>query len=508
MESRTKNTTRNIYSGILKQALNTILPFFVRTIILYRLGEQYQGLSSLFNSILHVLNLADLGFSTAVVYILYKPVAENDKNAVRAIIAYLQKIYRVVGISILGAGLVLLPFIPKLISGTYPEDINLYVLYLIYLINTVISYFCFAYKSALLNAVQRDDLVSKASMLTTSGVRILQIAALLVFPNYYVYVLLIPISTILNNLLLQMFSKRYFPEYYPEGNVSKDILKVFKKQLGGIVINRVGDVARNSFDSIIISMTLGLTMVAVYDNYYYIYNAIYGIALVLTHAMQASVGNSIVKESIDKNYKNLKTFTFIFTWFTGWCTICLCCLYQPFMYIWMGGNETMILSDFNMVLFCLYFYSITMNNTRNLYLNGNGLYWECRVWYICEAIGNLVLNFVLGYFLGVTGVILATIITIFVFNFIARTNILFKKYFKFSPKGFYFTHTLYFVVVMIAMVTTYALCSLVTIGGILGLMIRFMICAAVPNVVFLGISFKTAEFKTAFSYVKKLVTKI
>ena len=80
-ESRTKNTKRNLYSGFIKQIAGIILPFITRTIVLYTLGAQYQGISSLFNSILHVLNLADLGFSTAVIYVLYKPIAEDDKEA-------------------------------------------------------------------------------------------------------------------------------------------------------------------------------------------------------------------------------------------------------------------------------------------------------------------------------------------------------------------------------------------------------------------------------------------
>ena len=136
---RITNTKRNIISGVLRQCINIVLPFVVRTIIIYTLGEVYQGLSSLFTSILHVLSLTDLGFTSAVVYILYKPIADCDEPKICSIMAYLKKVYFVIGLVILGLGLALLPFLPNLIAGDYPPNINIYVLYLIYLINSVVS---------------------------------------------------------------------------------------------------------------------------------------------------------------------------------------------------------------------------------------------------------------------------------------------------------------------------------------------------------------------------------
>ena len=105
-------------------------------------------------------------------------------------------------------------------------------------------------------------------------------------------------------------------------------------------------------------------------------------SLTVSNCMQASVGNSIATEGVVKKIiKNLIKFTFIFSWFTSMCTICLCCLYQPFVKIWMSGNKNLMLSDFNMFLFCTYFYVITSCNIRNLYISGSGLFWELRLSY-------------------------------------------------------------------------------------------------------------------------------
>ena len=119
--------------------------------------------------------------------------------------------------------------------------------------------------------------------------------------------------------------------------------------------------------------------------------------LVLCNAMSASVGNSIAKESVKKNYEDLNKFTFIFSWIAGWSTVCLACLYQPFMSIWAG--KTLLLSNKDMLLFCLYFYIINMTNIRNQYISGTGMWWKLKLPCMCEAISNLLLNIILGNYL-------------------------------------------------------------------------------------------------------------
>lgn len=501
--SRAENTKRNIMAGLINKGLNIVLIFLTRTMVLYLLGATYQGLSSLFTSVLNVLNLTDFGFSIVVTYILYKPVAEHDDVAICAIIAFLRKIYRIVGIAILGLGIILLPFLNMFISGDAPSDINVYILYIMYLGNATISYFFFAYKGALLNAMQRNDLVSKISSVTSLVLRGLQIILLLKTQNYYLFVAAIIACSLFNNLLLQMVSNYYFPKLQPKGKISEETQQVFFKQIKGIMFNKIGDTARNSLDNIIISSLLGLTIVAVYGNYYYVYAALYEISLVIVNAMQASVGNSIAKESIEKNYKDLMKFTFIFTWFTGWCTVCLCCLYQHFMDVWLNHNADMMLSNFNMILFCIYFYTITINNIRNLYINGAGIFWKLRIWYVLEAVANLLLNIVLGRFMGVTGIILATIITIFVFNFVARTNVLFREYFHCAPSRFYILHFYYATVTALASVVTYFICAHIKTIGILGLVIKILICCIIPNFIFFLFYVKTEQFCVAFKFIKR-----
>ena len=507
MISRTNSSKRNIISGLIQQLLNIIFPFVIRTVIIYFLGELYAGVSSLFNSILQVLNLADLGFSSAIIFALYKPIGNKKWDEVGALILYLKKIYKLVGLIILIVGLALSLFLNRLITGELPQELNIYILYFIYLLNSVVSYFFFAYKSALLTAMQRTDIVNNIGSITSIITKVMQIIILIVTKNFYAYIILNLFATVVNNVFYEIESRKLFPYIKITGKISNETRILLNKQLKGVVFNRIGDVARNSFDNIILSTYFGLTIVATYNNYFLIYSSLYGITCVIIRAVQASVGNSLVCESIEKNYKDLRKFTFIFTWFTGWCTVSMFILYQPFMYIWMRGNSNLLLANSDMILFCIYFYVITMNGVRNLYLEGSGLFWECRVWYLVEAFGNLFLNIFLGHIWGITGVLIATILTIFFFNFLSRTTILFQSYFKCSKKEYYRDHLIYFLVTLIAGVITNLITKLLDCNGILRLLLQAFLCVLVPNIVFLFAYYKTNLFKISIIFIKGLLRK-
>lgn len=158
VDSRTKNTVRNIGAGLINQVVSIILPFINRTIILWSLGVEFTGLSGLFSSILSVLGIAELGFNTAIVYSLYRPMSEHDENKICEIVSLFQKIYGIIGTIVLVLGMAIMPFLKYLIHGSYPNEINLYVVYFLYLLNSVISYYMFAYKECLLIADQRQDM--------------------------------------------------------------------------------------------------------------------------------------------------------------------------------------------------------------------------------------------------------------------------------------------------------------------------------------------------------------
>lgn len=501
--SRTKNSKRNIISGVIKQISNLVLAFVIRTLILYLLGAEYQGLSGLFASILQVLNLVDLGFSTAVTFILYKPIALDNKNEICAILNVLRKIYIAIGCIITILGVCIMPFIKMFVNGSIPPDINIYILFLIYLSSIAISYFMFAYKNTLLSAEQREDVISNIYTITSLVMRICQMAILLVFRNYMAYITVIIIEVFVNNLLIEYASRKMYPDLVPKGKMSQNLKKKLFKQVQGVFIGKLSDVARNSLDNIIISLYLGLVSVAIYGNYFYIYTAIYGFMGIIIHGISASVGNSIATESIEKNQDDMRMFNFIFMIIVSWCTVCMYCLYQPFMRIWMHGNEAMMLTELDKSLFCIYFYSINMTYVRSMYLDGKGLFYECRYWCIIEALGNLLLNIILGKYFGITGILWATIITIVVCNFIGRTNILYNKYFKRGLFAFYLDHIQFIIVTVIVTFATKLILDIVVKNISDNFLLQIVICSTISASLFIIIYFKHPLFKKTKKFMKK-----
>ena len=134
----------------------------MRTAMLYLMGGQYLGLNSLFTSILQVLNLAELGVGSAMIYSMYKPIAEDNNAEICALMQLYRTYYRIIGFIIAVVGFILTPFIQKLISRGVPQEINISVLYLLNLGATVLSYWLYAYKNSILQVHQRVDIVSKS----------------------------------------------------------------------------------------------------------------------------------------------------------------------------------------------------------------------------------------------------------------------------------------------------------------------------------------------------------
>lgn len=181
-----------------------------------------------------------------------------------------------IGGIILVVGLLLTPFMPKLISGTIPEDMNIYFLYLLNLLATVLTYWLFAYRNSVLQAHQRNDLISKVTLVTDTVKYLLQIAALVVLHDYYCYVIVLLLTQALNNVLTAIIAKRVFPQYNPEGKLAQNEIKQINGKIRDLFTSKLGYTIVSSADTIVISAFLGLTVLAQYQNYYYIMSSIIG----------------------------------------------------------------------------------------------------------------------------------------------------------------------------------------------------------------------------------------
>ena len=504
-ESRTKNTKRNIIFSYIETISTIVFAFVSRSLIVHYLGDQYLGLSSLFKSILQVLGMAELGFSSAIVYNMYKPLAEGNTAKVCSLLFYYRKVYRIVGLTILVVGVAITPFLPKLINGDVPKDVNLYAIYLVFLANTVVSYFAFAYKTALLEALQRLDLTKKAYFFVGIVQYVLQIVLLITTRNYMLFILVMVANTIIRNIVVGWIASRKYPQYFCKEDIDLTTKKDIIQRVKGLLISNVSAVTYTTLDSIILSSMIGLTAVAIYNNYFMICNQLLCFVALIRSSMQASVGNSVAKESVEKNYNDMLKWQFLFALIATWCITCMVSLYQPFMTLWMGKERLLTMLD--VCILCIWFFFTVAEHSFFLYLSGNGLWWEMRWPYIMSSICNLILNIVFGKMFGITGILLATLLAGAVFGLGWQCVILFKNYFRKTPIQFYIRQFIYFFVCVICCTVSYLINTMIRDEGILGLVLKGLICTTIFAVVSYIAYSRTSVYKTVKQFAIQAIRK-
>lgn len=501
MSGRTKNSVRNIFYGSFNRILSIIIPFIIRTAIIYVLGEEYLGLNSLFTSILQVLSITELGFGTAIAASMYQPIADNDTDTVSALLNVYRKIYKVVGLGILLCGLIILPFLPHLINGKPPENINIYTLFILYLANTVCGYLFFAYKVTLIWAHQRSDLTEIIGSITRLITGIIQIIVIMVFKNIMLYVFLNVVCTFLYNMGCSYMANKHFPQYTCSGNITKKDRKKIIRDVSALAIQKIGNTVSLSLDTIIISIFLNLNIVAIYGNYNYIIGAISTFINLIYGSITASIGNSIVRETKEKNYKDLKNFMFLNSWLIGWCSCCFICIFQPFMKIWMGNNRLLPMGI--VILLVIYFYISQIRKLIQTYKDAAGIWWEDKFRPIFGCIVNLSFNIILVKYYGVYGVVLSTIISYLFVEMPWETQVLFKIYFKQKTSDYYMSLLIMTIKIIFSIFVTYYICSLLK-DGLVNILLRLLLCLTIPNVIIVLLNIKNPSMV----WTKKIILNI
>lgn len=477
--SRITNSIRNTFWGYFSKLLNLVFPFILRTVIIRQLSIEYLGMNSLFSFILQVLSLSELGFGTAIVYSMYKPIAEGNKKDICALLNLYKKVYRVIGCIVLLVGLLITPFLKYLIVDTYSADLNIYIIYLMFLLNTVSSYFIYAYSASLLNAFQRNDLESKCNSIISILQYGIQIIILLTIRNYYIYLSLMLIFTIFNNLLKYKVSKKYFSEYYCDGIVEDEKKKEIKKNVFALACHKFGGTIINSGDNIVISAFLGITLVAQYSNYYYLLTSIESLILIFFTAITSILGNSLIVESKKTNSVNFRRILFLNLWMTSVCSVVLFCVYQDFILIWVGSDY--LFSEGIKILFVLYFYCHMARRTVIVFRDASGLWYDNRWQPIVSGSFNLIWNIILIQMIGIYGVLLSTILSMILIDipWEAKTicgntvEILFKEYVKILATNLILT-------AIISMTAGY-ICKFIVCSGALKILTKTIIALLVGN---------------------------
>lgn len=505
--NRKRNAVMGTIFGILLKMTQTIFPFIIRTVFMHTLGVEYLGLNSLYSALLQVLNLAELGVGSAMVFSMYRPIAEDDSNKICQLMNLYRLYYRIIGIIILIIGIAFIPFLPNLIGGSIPPDVNIYILYLFHLLTTVLSYWLFAYRNSLFSAHQRNDIISIISIIINTLFYALQMITLLLFKNYYLYLCLLLSTQIAINLITAIVSKKYYPTLIPHGKLPREEQHDITCKTRDLFTAKIGSVINNSADSLVISIFFGLELLAVYQNYYQVIAALMAVFRIFFSACTAGIGNSLIVNSEEQNRKLLYNINHITFMALNFCCACFVCMCQPFMNLWAG--EKYQLNFLFVVLFAIYLLAEEGPRTLIVFKDAGGIWRHDRFRPLLSACVNITLNLILTPVIGLYGIIISTIIALLGVAYpwlIININ---RRLFTIDVKKYLMRNLLYVLVSVISVVISYAISDMITLDSlVLTIVIRFIIAAMVSSVMFISAFFRTDENKYLLQQVKYAIRKI
>lgn len=504
--SRLKNSALNFASGFLGRVLAILLNFAVRTIFIYCLNEAYLSVNGLYSNILTVLSLAELGFGSAMVYRMYAPVAVKDYQKTAALLQFYKKIYIIIGVVIFLLGLCVIPFMDYIIKDK-PDISGLTLYYILFLVNTSISYWFSSYKASVLYADQKEYIktnVQNTMAILQSG---LQIVLLLLFRKYLLYLLIQLAGNIFLNLYVAHLVDKRYPEIqtYQGASLSTEERVQIRKDTEALVLSRFGHVALNGTDNIIISAVVGVLWVGRLSNYTLICDSVTSVLCQITAAITGSLGNFFATEDKHAGYALFKKVEFLNFWLYGFSFIALVTLLDPFVQIWAG--ERFVLGLPISIAIAINFFVAGYMNTLWVFRSTIGLFKQGKFRPILVAILNIILSIFLGELWGVFGVLFATFLSRAAISLWYDPLILHRYGFEVSCKPFfarYFRRVLLLTAILIVMLAIrYAVLSSAT--TVLRFAVMTMFTAIVPNAVFWLAYHRCEEYAYFRSIVKDRV---
>lgn len=494
--SRSKNAMLNILCGYLAQIGILVLSFVGRRIFLDFLSVEYLGINGLYSNILTVLSSAELGVDTALVYSLYKPVAEENVPLVNALLKYFKKIYILMAIGIFAIGSALIPFLKFIIkSELTSNELTLY--YLLFLINTIASYFT-AHKVAYLSACQEQRVQKLVAIFTNFLMQILHIIVLFVWRNYYFYIIATVVSTLISNFVLNAVCNRIHPNLKEKTAEIIFDKKPIRRKIGSTFIYKLGGVAINNTDNILISMLVSTAAVGFYSNYCTLLSAIQGFIAIISTTLISGIGNLAAHGDKKRQYEIFKVTLLLYHYIAALGFVGLGLLCNDFITIWLGAEY--VLDKMTVFIIVFNFYLTNAITPIWMYREANGLFEQVSFLMLIRASVNFVLSIILGIEFGVWGILVSTAISLIITNFWYEPSILFKTIFESSVFQYWKKQIKYFIVTCLSMLISVVIMSSIPSGGYF--VFKGIIVIVIVSVSFLLVSLKSDEVNIIFSILK------
>ncbi len=506
--SRTVNSLKSAVTGIGGQLITLILKFVSRTVFIHTIGVEYLGINGLFSSVITILNISELGLQTAIVYSLYKPLATGDEKKISATMNLLRRAYSFIGAAVLFLGAALYPFLPYLMKGTTDlVDVNL--VYALYVLNSVFSYWFYAYKSAILQADQKRYVSNIVNNAVSVATVVIQIFVLTVFRSFIGYTVVQLLCSVVQGLIAAaVVDKRYpYLKQNKREKLEKSEIKTILKNLFALSLYKVSAAVLNATDNMIISAKISTVAVGMHSNYVLILSAVTQIVQNMFSAFTASIGNLFAVEAKEKSEFIFRCLNFLNFWVYGFCAICLWNLFNPFIEIMWGKD--MLFDDLTVLVIVLNFLTAGLQNAVISYKDACGLFWKGRYRPLASAALNIIISLLLVKPMGVAGVFLGTILSRFLTTWWFDAWLVHRNAFGISPNKYYLRYFMSLIrVIFVGAAISFATAPLEAYGTWAIFAVRAAACLIIPNVIFFIRFRKSEEFLYLVSAAKPLIKKI
>lgn len=503
---RVKYATKNIIFGLGGNVVIMLVRFVLRQVFILKLGETLIGVEDLYTEVLTMLSLAELGVGTALNYSLYGPVARGEKEKVKSYMLLYKKAYRAIAIVIAAVGVALLPFLPVIVKN--PGFLTLGQLrlyYLIFLFNTVSSYFV-AYKYSLANAEQKNYIQTNADTVSKLAAVVLQLAGLFVLPNYLLYLLILAGVGLAQKVFMSRYLNRKYPllkekEIQP---LSKEETDVVIQKTKALMLHRIGDMARLQTDAIIISSFLGVVWVGLIGTYKLIVNSVSNYVNVIFNSVISSFGNLIATEGKERQFRLFKVYRFFGIWIYGFSAVGFFLLLSPLVELYVGKENVLAASIISWFLIDYFFKGerVVLSNFKT----AAGIFEQDKYLTLIQGIVNLVISIVLVQKIGMTGVFIGTVVSGLIAN-ISKPVIIYRICFERSAVSYFKESVKYLAVIGAAMAVLIPLQkALMPQVTILKFALMMVIITVIFNGIFLLVFGRSEEFKYLHQMVKRRLT--
>lgn len=501
---RKKSSFKNMITAVSSNVLTIIVGLVAQAVFIKILGSEYLGLNGLFSNVISMLGIVELGMGSAIIYNMYKPIAEEDHEKIKSLMQFYKKSYRIITLIISIIGIMIIPFIKYIVDiESVTVGINVYLVYILFLLETICSYIL-SYKRSMLYADQKEYITNIIHMGYTILVNTMQLTFLYFTHDYYLYLIIKVMMRLVENIVISSYVNRRY-SYLLDNNVTKLDSKTEKdifQKIKALFFHKIGTFIVSGTDNIIISKYLGLVTVGLYSNYYMIINAVQTVINHIIQATRASVGNLLVTESKTKQFDIFNKIRFVNFWISCFSSICIFVIMDSFITIWIGYK--FVLPTKVLLVLVINFFIVSSRSTYGAFKEAAGIFYEDRFVPIIESLLNIVLSIIFVKKFGLMGVFMGTIASGLVLWCYSYPKYVYNKLFgrKISD---YIKETIYYFIIFILIAGfTYSLAILISFDNVyLQFISNVLIALIVPNVIMLLLFSKDENFKYFINMIKR-----